>query len=113
MVFVRGHRKDYDSWAAGGVKEWAFADVLPYFMRMETAHGGQTGWRGKEGPLHVTHGRCANPLYNAFIAAGVEAGFWQNGGTTTAKSRKGFVNCNKPFGVASAGQPLALICDRH
>jgi choline dehydrogenase len=75
MVFVRGHARDFDHWADSGATGWAYADVLPYFQRMETSHGGEAGWRGASGPLHVTRGALANPLYRAFIAAGREAGF--------------------------------------
>lgn len=75
MVYVRGHAGDYDEWERLGAKGWSYKDVLPYFMRMETSHGGEPGWRGTSGPLHVTRGRMTNPLYNAFIAAGVEAGY--------------------------------------
>jgi choline dehydrogenase len=49
--------------------------VLPYFKRMENSHGGQQGWRGTEGPLHVQRGPVKNPLFRAFIEAGRQAGF--------------------------------------
>jgi choline dehydrogenase len=75
MVFVRGHARDFDAWAGMGAGGWGFADVLPYFKRMETSHGGEEGWRGRDGPLHVTRGARTNPLYAAFIAAGLEAGY--------------------------------------
>ena len=75
MVYVRGHARDYDHWADQGAAGWAYADVLPYFKRMETAHGGEAGWRGTDGPLHVTRGRRRNPLYDAFVQAGREAGY--------------------------------------
>ena len=75
MVFVRGHAMDFDRWEAAGAKGWAFKDVLPYFKRMETAHGGEDGWRGLDGPVHVTRGTLRNPLYSAFTDAGVEAGY--------------------------------------
>ncbi len=75
MVYVRGHARDFDTWAEMGAAGWAYADVLPYFMRMETAHGGEDGWRGIDGPLHVTRGQRRNPLYKAFVEAGEQAGF--------------------------------------
>lgn len=75
MVYVRGHARDYDYWAANGAAGWSYADVLPYMMRMETSHGGQAGWRGSSGPLHVTRGPSVNPLYQAFIEAGAQAGY--------------------------------------
>lgn len=75
MVFVRGHARDFDTWEAMGARGWGFRDVLPYFKRMETSHGGEAGWRGSDGPLHVTRGRLRNPLYTAFIEAGRQAGY--------------------------------------
>ena len=75
MVFVRGHRKDYDHWRDSGAAGWGYDDVLPYFKRMETWHGGASEWRGTDGPLHVTRGKRRNPLFNAFIEAGQQAGW--------------------------------------
>ncbi len=75
MVYVRGHARDFDHWAEAGASGWAYADVLPYFRRMETWHGGASAWRGTDGPLHVTRGPRLNPLHHAFQAAGAEAGF--------------------------------------
>ena len=75
MVYVRGHARDYDNWEEQGAAGWAYKDVLPYFERMETSHGGQDGWRGTNGPLHVSRGPRKNPLYHAFVEAGQQAGF--------------------------------------
>ena len=74
-VYVRGHARDFDHWAEAGAKGWAFADVLPYFKRMENASGGEDGWRGTDGPLHIQRGKRANPLYETFVKAGRQAGF--------------------------------------
>lgn len=83
MVFVRGHARDFDHWAEVGAAGWAYADVLPYFRRMESWHGDDAAsaddhaaaYRGRSGPLHVTRGPRLNPLYNAFIEAGAQAGY--------------------------------------
>ncbi|MBO6719105.1 MAG: choline dehydrogenase [Rhizobiaceae bacterium] len=75
MVYVRGHARDFDHWAEEGAAGWGYADVLPYFKRMENAHGGEPGWRGTDGPLHVQRGQRENPLFTAFIEAGRQAGF--------------------------------------
>ncbi|MCY6381577.1 choline dehydrogenase [Hoeflea prorocentri] len=75
MVYVRGHAEDFDTWQEQGADGWSFADVLPYFQKMETSHGGQNGWRGHSGPLHVKRGTRDNPLFQAFIEAGAQAGF--------------------------------------
>ncbi|KQT87490.1 choline dehydrogenase [Aurantimonas sp. Leaf443] len=79
MVYVRGHARDFDHWAETGATGWGFADVLPYFKRMEHwhdgGHGGDPAWRGTDGPLHVTRGKRDNPLFSAFVEAGRQAGF--------------------------------------
>ncbi|WP_283177798.1 choline dehydrogenase [Gemmobacter sp. 24YEA27] len=76
MVYVRGHARDYDTWAAMGADGWSYADVLPYFKRMEHSHGGEgPEWRGTDGPLHITRGPRDNPLFDAFIEAGAAAGY--------------------------------------
>jgi choline dehydrogenase len=75
MVYVRGHAKDFDTWRDMGANGWSYADVLPYFKRMENVEGGEKGWRGTEGPMFVKRGRMKNPLYQAFIDAGVQAGY--------------------------------------
>jgi choline dehydrogenase len=79
MVYVRGHARDFDHWAEQGAAGWAYADVLPYFKRMEdwhaSGHGGDAAWRGKGGPLHVTRGPRDNPLTRAFVEAGRQAGY--------------------------------------
>ena len=79
MVYVRGHARDYDHWAETGAAGWSYADVLPYFKRMENwhdgGHGGDPSWRGSSGPLHITRGKRKNPLFHAFVEAGKQAGF--------------------------------------
>ncbi|RMH46859.1 MAG: choline dehydrogenase [Alphaproteobacteria bacterium] len=83
MVYVRGHPRDFDHWAESGAQGWAFADVAPYFRRLECWHGGNDAewgrpdpaWRGLSGPVHVTRGARANPLFGAFVRAAVEAGY--------------------------------------
>jgi choline dehydrogenase len=76
MVYVRGHAKDFDTWAEMGADGWGYADVLPYFKRMEQSHGGSgPEFRGVDGPLHVSRGKRDNPLFDAFIKAGDQAGY--------------------------------------
>ena len=76
MVYVRGHARDFDTWAEMGADGWCYADVLPYFKRMEASHGGSgPEFRGTDGPLHITRGTRSNPLFDAFIKAGEQAGY--------------------------------------
>jgi choline dehydrogenase len=76
MVWVRGHARDFDHWAEQGARGWAYADVLPYFRRLENWHGDKpSNWRGTDGPLHVRRAGQWNPLFHAFVEAGRQAGY--------------------------------------
>jgi 4-pyridoxate dehydrogenase len=74
MAYVRGHWEDYERWAANGLPGWSYAHVLPYFQRQESWEGGADYFRGGNGPLTVQRCRYADPLVQAYTAAGVEAG---------------------------------------
>jgi choline dehydrogenase len=76
MVYVRGHPRDFEGWESLGAAGWGYADVLPYFKRAERALGAADGdpYRGRTGPLTVSRGRRANPLYEVFLGAAEEAG---------------------------------------
>ena len=74
MAYVRGHRGDYDRWADNGAAGWSYADVLPYFRRMESWEGGEDTWRGGGGPLNTQFAKSQDPLWEAWIEAGRSAG---------------------------------------
>ena len=75
LVYVRGHALDFDRWEAEGARGWAYAKVLPYFRRAESFRGRHSEYRGTDGPLVTTPGRRRNPLFDAFIEAGRQAGY--------------------------------------
>jgi len=77
MVYVRGHARDYDQWEEQGVSGWSYKDCLPYFKRSESWQGGEDDYRGGKGPVATCGGNNMklNPLYQAFIEAGHEAGY--------------------------------------
>jgi choline dehydrogenase len=77
MCWVRGNPMDYELWEALGAEGWRWSNVLPYFQRLETVQGGGP-LRGTDGPIKVTRGREKNPLYQAFVQAGVQAGYAQS-----------------------------------
>lgn len=74
MLFVRGNRADYDGWVKNGAPGWSYADVLPYFRRMEDFSRGADDYRGTGGPLPVTDHRSRTPLTEAILAASEQAG---------------------------------------
>lgn len=77
MIFQRGNPLDYDRWATevDGMDTWDYAHCLPYFKRMENRLVGGDDWRGDTGPLQLETGPATNPLFQAWLQAGYEAGF--------------------------------------
>src|SRR3981189_3012148 len=75
MVYIRGHRSDYDQWASLGNTGWSYADVLPYFKRSEDNSDLDGEYHGKGGPLHVTGLRTDNPVREIYRQAAREAQF--------------------------------------
>ena len=78
MIYIRGHRADYDGWAADGCDGWAYDDVLPYFKRAEDNERGAGPYHGAGGPLRVEDPRGASPISDAFVDAAVAAGHARN-----------------------------------
>jgi len=75
MVFIRGHARDFDGWRQMGCDGWGYADVLPYYRRMENYSGGSDEFRATGGPVQVRRPEADHPLSQAFIKAGKEAGY--------------------------------------
>ncbi len=77
MVYVRGNACDFDQWEEEGAKGWNYQACLPYFRKAESWVGGADEYRGDSGPLGTCSGNDMklNPLYEAFIEAGKEAGY--------------------------------------
>jgi len=78
MIYTRGHRSDYDHWAAEGNPGWAFDDLLPYFKRAENNERGANDFHGAGGPLNVMDLRSPNRHAADFVQAGVQAGYREN-----------------------------------
>ncbi len=75
MVYMRGHPLDYDHWADElSLKQWRYEHCLPYFRAGETSDRGSDQWRGGSGELGVSQAGYDNPLYDAFLQAGEQAG---------------------------------------
>ncbi|VDO28143.1 unnamed protein product [Onchocerca flexuosa] len=77
MVYIRGHPLDYDRWEQEGATNWSYKNVLPYFKKAqahELSKGPSDPYRGWNGPLHVTQGKCENPLHKAFLDCGDQFG---------------------------------------
>ncbi|MBV8472552.1 MAG: choline dehydrogenase [Hyphomicrobiales bacterium] len=75
LVYVRGNPLDFERWEEAGAKGWAYRHVLPYFRRAEGWREGADPYRGADGPLATRRGGQRNPLYDAFIEAGRQAGY--------------------------------------
>ena len=76
MVYVRGNPLDYDEWESSGATGWNYQNCLPYFKKLENHQCLSSEYTGNDGPVAVSGGNnMRNPLYRAFINAGVEAGY--------------------------------------
>ncbi|MFZ3000636.1 MAG: GMC family oxidoreductase N-terminal domain-containing protein [Undibacterium umbellatum] len=78
MLYVRGHRWDYDHWAALGNAGWAYDEVLPYFKRAEHNEDIKNSYHGQGGPLNVCYPRHQSEINHLFIQAASECGLPQN-----------------------------------
>jgi len=79
LAFVRGQAQDFDTWAQMGNRGWSYADVLPFFKRIESYQGdGDATYRGSEGPLRVTNPEPREPIFQALIKAAGEVGIRHN-----------------------------------
>ena len=76
MVYVRGHAMDYEEWAEQGAENWDYRHCLPYFRKADDWKFGSDEYRSQGGPFAVNNGNeMKNPLYRAFIDAGIQAGY--------------------------------------
>jgi choline dehydrogenase len=77
MCYIRGNALDFDNWAkAKGLEDWTYLDCLPYFRKAESRDTGADDFHGADGPVCVTTPKQDNnPLFNAMVEAGVQAGF--------------------------------------
>lgn len=78
MVYVRGNRHDYDRWAQMGMTGWSYSEVLPAFLRSEAHVERDDRYHHRQGELTVCRARGANPLFDAFVEAGGQAGYLVN-----------------------------------
>ena len=78
MIFVRGQQQDFDGWAQAGARGWSWDDVLPYFKKLESFADGDEHLRGRHGPMSVERVKLRPEIAEAFIEAGVQAGYPRN-----------------------------------
>ncbi|HEX6713616.1 MAG TPA: GMC family oxidoreductase N-terminal domain-containing protein, partial [Thermoleophilaceae bacterium] len=78
MVYIRGNAADYDGWRDAGCDGWSYEDLLPYFRRSEDNERGESYYHGAGGPLTVREGRHPNPMMDAVVEAGIQAGLAAN-----------------------------------
>jgi choline dehydrogenase len=78
LICIRGHRDDYDHWAALGNPGWSYADVLPWFRKLEHNVRGANDYHGADGPLWASDIVDRHPLVDAFVDAAAELGIPRN-----------------------------------
>jgi choline dehydrogenase len=75
MIYIRGHRSDYDSWAYDGATGWDWDSVFPYFVKSEDHQDGASAWHGAGGPLPVSRVPHPHPTATAFVEGAMALGF--------------------------------------
>lgn len=77
MCYVRGNAMDLDNWAKEpGLEHWSYLNCLPYYRKAETRDVGPNDYHGGDGPVSVTTSKPGvNPLFEAMVEAGVQAGY--------------------------------------
>ncbi len=78
MLYIRGHKSDYDGWAENGCEGWSWDDCLPYFQRSENNERGEDAFHGDSGPLQVSDQKSPRPITQAFIEAGTQLQYRQS-----------------------------------
>jgi len=115
MMYMRGHRWDYDSWAASGLDGWSYKDVLPYFKHAEGHRDRRDDYHGNDGPFTVARAKSDNPLYSAFLEACRQAGHPEtddfNGAQQEGMGRQDF-NIDRGRRVSTATAYLAPVRGR-
>jgi choline dehydrogenase len=119
LLFVRGHRSNYDGWAADGCDGWSYDEVLPTFKRLEDWEGGATEHRGAGGPVAVTRQKGLTPASVAFIEALSESvgvpvlddynGASQEGATVFQQSARGGVRFSASHAYLGGRERLTVI----
>jgi choline dehydrogenase len=115
MMYARGHARDFDHWRQLGNEGWAYADILPYYRRMESDWRGEGTYHGAAGPLATVSSASDHPMYGAFIAGAKAAGFAESGDLNGAQP-EGFgpmdFNQNKGHRASSAAAYLTPVLGR-
>lgn len=74
MIAIRGHARDYDRWSEQGLDGWSYAEILPYFKRLETSWRGPGPWHGGSGPVKISRRTGPDLLWEPLLAAAQAAG---------------------------------------
>ena len=70
MLYVRGHKWDYDHWSELGNNGWSYDEILPYFKKAEHNEIHQNDFHGQNGPLNVANIRHKNKPVDDFVETG-------------------------------------------
>ena len=94
MFYMRGHPSDYDDWARLGASGWGYADVLPYFRKMETSWRGECRYHGASGPVHVRPIATKHLLHEPLMASAQGSGFTSSK-DLSAETAEGFARARR------------------
>ena len=114
MVFTRGNRADYDGWSAMGNSGWSWAEVLPYFKRLEDNQRGANEYRGAGGPLKISDPAVKTQIMYDFIKSAVQFGIPAEEDISTAgKEGVGVLQASIYRGLRQSSYDAYLLPIRH
>jgi choline dehydrogenase len=104
MVYLRGHRADFDGWKAFGNSGWSYDEILPYFQRSESCLDPQANaaFHGFAGELTVRRNPSPSPVAQAFVRSAADLGYGvdQDLNTATPENATGLL----PLTLTATGQ---------
>ena len=113
MAFTRGDAGDYDRWAQKGALGWSYADVLPYFKRLESWQDGESDCRGGGGPIGVQWAKTDGSDLRRLDRSRAHDRPAGHRATTTARAPKASAAASIPSATAAAARPRSPICGRR
>ena len=114
MVWIRGHRDDYDGWRDLGNPGWGFDDLLPYFKAVEDNEAGADDYRGRGGPMRITDNRGrVHPLTQRNSSRRRPRPVCRSTRTSTAPRRKASASTRSTPRAAAACRRHAPSCARR
>ena len=109
MLYVRGHKWDYDQWSQLGNEGWSYEEVLPYFKKAEHNEMFDNNYHGQDGPLNVSKIRHENKPVKDFVKSGSEIFGFNEDFNGKEQEGIGFYQCTQKDGKRCSAAKAYLV----